>query len=73
MKTAGREIPNRWVTTPSNRAHGAERSEQTLLKQVGCEATKTPALGVVFFLDFYLYRTCQDLTSKSDMVSERMK
>jgi hypothetical protein len=26
---------------------------------VGCEARKLPAEGVVFFLDFYLYRTYQ--------------
>jgi hypothetical protein len=28
---------------------------------VGCEARKIPAEGEVFFLDFYLYRTNQDL------------
>jgi hypothetical protein len=28
---------------------------------MGCEARKTPAVEVVFFLDFYLYRTYQDL------------
>jgi hypothetical protein len=30
------------------------RSEQILLKQVGCEARKNPAVAVVFFLDFAL-------------------
>jgi hypothetical protein len=30
---------------------------------VGCEARKIPAVGVVFFLDFDLYRTYQDLRS----------
>jgi hypothetical protein len=37
------------------------RAEQILLNRVGCEARKTPANGEVFFLDFYLYRTNQDL------------
>src|SRR5260370_20682282 len=37
------------------------RSEQILLHSVGCEARKTPAVGVVFFLDFSLYRTYQAL------------
>ena len=31
---------------------------------MGCEASKIPAEGDVFFLDFYLYRTNQDLTAK---------
>jgi hypothetical protein len=35
--------------------------EQVLLNEVGCEARKTPAVGDVFFLDFYLYRTYQDI------------
>ena len=33
------------------------RSEQILLNQVGCEAEKASASGVVFFLDFSPYRT----------------
>src|SRR6202030_932244 len=36
-------------------------SEQISLDPVGWEARKTPAEGDVFFLDFYLYRTSQDL------------
>jgi hypothetical protein len=28
---------------------------------VGCEARKIPAEGEVFFLDFYFYRTYQEL------------
>jgi hypothetical protein len=32
---------------------------------VGWEARKTPAEGVVFFLDFPLYRTYQDLAAPS--------
>jgi hypothetical protein len=28
---------------------------------VGCEARKPPAVGEVFFLDFYLYRTNREL------------
>src|SRR6266481_9010215 len=38
------------------------RSEQISLDQVGCEARKIPAEGVVFFLDFSFYRTYQELT-----------
>src|SRR5215469_13760430 len=37
------------------------RSEQILLKQVGCESRKIPAPGQVFFLDFPIYRTNQAL------------
>jgi hypothetical protein len=35
-------------------APGAEGQKQILLKQVGCEARKNPAVAVVFFLDFSL-------------------
>jgi hypothetical protein len=38
------------------------RSEQILLKVSGCEARKASAVGELFFLDFYLYRTYQALT-----------
>jgi hypothetical protein len=31
---------------------------------MGCEARKIPAVGVVFFLDFSLYRTNQELESR---------
>jgi hypothetical protein len=58
MKTAGRENPNATSLQPSK---WCGRSEQILLKPVGCEARKIPAEGDVFFLDFYLYRTNQDL------------
>jgi hypothetical protein len=37
------------------------RSEPILLHPVGCEARKTPADAGVFFLDFYFYRTYQNL------------
>jgi hypothetical protein len=33
------------------------------LDQVGCEARKIPAEGVVFFLDFSLYRTNREFES----------
>jgi hypothetical protein len=33
------------------------------LLPVGCEARKTPADAGVFFLDFYFYRTYQDLAT----------
>jgi hypothetical protein len=35
-----------------------------MLIQVGCEARKTPAITVVFFLDFSFYRTNQALAKK---------
>jgi alditol oxidase len=54
---SGRNL-NRWATIQKPSTWRG-RPEQTLLKQVGCEARKTPAVGVVFFLDFYLYRTYQ--------------
>jgi len=54
-----RSDENRWERKPKalgRKAHQPSTwygtSEQTLLKQVGCEARKTPAVGVVFFLDF---------------------
>ena len=50
MKTPERGTLNRWATTLSNRAHGCGRSEQILLKHVGCEPRKDPAAGGVFFL-----------------------
>ena len=61
MKTAGRENPNRWAIVPSIPSAWCGRSEQISLDQVGCEARKIPAEGGVFFLDFYLYRTYQEL------------
>ena len=64
MKTADRENPNRWANVSSNRAHGRGRSEQILLNRVGCEARKIPASGEVFFLDFSLYRTYQELARR---------
>jgi hypothetical protein len=35
---------------------------------VGWEARKTPAEGVVFFLDFPLYRTYQELSGLDEVV-----
>ena len=67
MKTAGRENPNRWAIVPRNRALGAGGQNRSCSIHVGCEARKIPAGGEVFFLDFSLYRTYQDLvvTAKS--------
>ena len=62
MKTAGRENPNRWAATAQQPSTWRGRSEQILLNQVGCEARKIPAVAGVFFLDFSLYRTYQELT-----------
>ena len=41
------------------------QARQILLNHVGCEARKIPAVGEVFFLDFSLYRTYQDLRDVS--------
>ena len=39
---------------------------------MGCEARKTPAVGEVFFLDFFLYRTIRELIdSVNTMASAR--
>jgi hypothetical protein len=67
MKTAGRENPNRWANRAQEPSTWRGRSEQILLKQVGCEARKTPAVGVVFFLDFSLalLEDAQNSTSKT--------
>lgn len=43
------------------------RSEQISLDQVGRKARKTPAKGEVFFLDFPLYRTYQDMAEDVEM------
>ena len=62
MKTAGRENPNHGVAGPHNRAHGAVGQNRfRLIRGGGCEARKIPAEGRVFFLDFSLYRTSQEL------------
>jgi hypothetical protein len=60
MKTAGRRNPNRWVSAPGIPSPWRGKSELSLVHE-GWEATKTPAAGEVFFLDFPLYRTSQDL------------
>ncbi len=64
MKTAGRENPNQGVAGGRSAPQPSTwrgRSEQILLKQVGCEARKIPAAEEVFFLDFAFYRTYQEL------------
>jgi hypothetical protein len=50
MKTATKENHISFATPDSDRAPGAEGSEQILLHQVGCESRKIPAAGEVFFL-----------------------
>ena len=69
MKTAGRRNPNRWATVLCTPNLWRGRSEP-LLDHVGWEARKTPATGEVFFLDFYLYRTYQDLARHAFRVAE---
>jgi hypothetical protein len=60
MKTASRGIPNCHGSPARQPSTWRGRSEQILLNQVGCEARKTPAVGEVFFLDFYLYKNLSD-------------
>jgi hypothetical protein len=63
MKTAGRKNPNRCATQYAATETMARKARTDLLNQAGCEARKTPAVGRVFFLDFHLYRTYQDLAA----------
>src|SRR4029077_16891349 len=63
MKTAGRRNPNRWAIMPRTPSLWRGRSKRLSLVHVGWEARKTPAAGEVFFLDFPLYRTSQDLAA----------
>jgi hypothetical protein len=63
MKTAGRGNPNRWAKAPYTPSPWRGRSEQISLDRMGLETRKTPAVGEVFFLDFTLYRTYQDLAN----------
>jgi len=65
-----RSDENYWERKPQPLGHIDQRPgtwcgrpEQILLNQVGCEARKRPAVGDVFFLDFYLYRTNQELAT----------
>jgi hypothetical protein len=50
MKTAGRENPNRWVATPSNRAHGAERQNRPCSTRWAAKQEKLQPLEWCFFL-----------------------
>jgi hypothetical protein len=59
MKTAGRENPNHRVAWPRNRAHGAVGQNRTRSIKWAEKQENFRADGVVFFLDFYLYRTYQ--------------
>jgi len=65
MKTAGREDPKNWAATLSNRAKGAEGQNRSRSIKWAAEARKTPAVGVVFFLDFPFYRTNQDFVQET--------
>jgi len=61
---------NRWWRKPKPLGQHVQqpstwcgRSKQILLTHVGCEARKNPAAGEVFSLDFYFYRTYQELAN----------
>src|SRR3984957_5077389 len=66
MKTAGRGNPNRWATAPCTPSPWRGRLEHISLDHMGWETRKTPAAAEVFFLDFPLYRTSQDLSKPAD-------
>jgi hypothetical protein len=64
MKTVGKKPKSLGHCALHTESMGG-RSEPISLDQVGWEARKTPAAAEVFFLDFPLYRTYQDLATKS--------
>ncbi|MFZ0580943.1 MAG: hypothetical protein WBY69_16045, partial [Candidatus Acidiferrales bacterium] len=53
--------------------HMAQPVKNISLDQVGCEARKIPAEGDVFFLDFYLYRTNQELATTLKLFALRIR
>src|SRR5580704_8313033 len=61
--------PRGYLAPQPSTWHG--RSEQISLDQGGCEARKIPAEGGVFFLDFSLYRTSQDMGYGVDQMGPR--
>jgi hypothetical protein len=63
-KTAGRENQNAWVV-PRGRAHGVERQNRSSSNRW---AAKQENFGGVFSLDFFLYRTSQELNRNLVMV-----
>ena len=50
MKTAGRENPNRWVATPSNRAHGEAGQDRSCSFKGAAKQEKIQPTEVCFFL-----------------------
>jgi hypothetical protein len=50
MKTASRENPQRWVVTPSSRAHGAEDQNRSCLNRWAAKQGKLQPLEWCFFL-----------------------
>jgi hypothetical protein len=70
MKTAGRENQNPWAV-PRSRAHGAAGQNGSCSNKWAEKQRKTPAAGVVFFLDFSLYRTNQAVGPSRDKFNLR--
>jgi hypothetical protein len=52
MKTAGRENPNRWVATPSNRAYGPEGQNRSCSIKWAAKVEKFQPREKFFFLTF---------------------
>jgi hypothetical protein len=61
MKTAGRENPNHGVALPRDRAPDAEEQNRSRSIKWAAKQEQFQPQGDVFFLDFSLYRTYQDV------------
>src|SRR5258707_2500670 len=69
MKTAGRENPERWVTTPSNRALGAEGQNRSCSNRWAAKQEKIQPLRLCFFLTSPFREQTRHVESES---SERL-
>jgi hypothetical protein len=74
-----RSDENRWQRKPQPLDEAVQqpstscgRSEPILLHPMGCEARKTPADAGVFFLDFYLFRTYQEVAGLRSRLPQAM-
>jgi hypothetical protein len=69
MKTAGRENPNHGVALPHDRAHDAEEQNRSRSIKWAAKQEQFQPQGDVFFLDFSLYRTFQELAPTKTLSS----
>lgn len=54
--------PPQAIPSKGEPAHGSVAMGDSIVARLGPSLQKTPAVGVVFFLDFSFHRTDQDLT-----------